>query len=254
MYRKFKDRFGTAGLVIAVVALVAALAGTAIAAGGLTKQQEKQVKKIAKKYAGKPGATGPQGPVGPAGAKGDAGAAGKDGTNGTNGTNGVSPNGTEFAGSKSGHCTEGGVEFKGVNTTYACNGVKGANGQTGFVEALPAGESLYGTWEYPASKGLYVTAAISFGIAYPGDNGPEVNFVPIDGSDEKCPGTAEEPLAEPGHLCVYESAEFVSGADSAATFVGAPIIGSFGAVLGFKTNSEFGFSSGTWAVTAPVAG
>lgn len=95
MYQRFHDRFGTAGVVIAVIALVVALGGTAIAAGGLTKAQEKQVTKIAKKYAGKagapgaPGSAGPQGPAGPAGGKGDAGGKGATGAKGTTGVAGV---------------------------------------------------------------------------------------------------------------------------------------------------------------------
>lgn len=95
MYQRFHDRFGTAGVVIAVIALVAALGGTAIAAGGLTKAQEKQVTKIAKKYAGKngaPGAAGPQGPAGSGGAKGDPGPKGDQGTPGTQGIQGIQGN------------------------------------------------------------------------------------------------------------------------------------------------------------------
>jgi hypothetical protein len=95
MYQRFHDRFGTAGVVIAVIALVAALGGTAVAAGGLTKAQEKQVTKIAKKYAGKPGAAGkdgaagPAGPAGPGGGKGDAGGKGATGAKGPTGGAGV---------------------------------------------------------------------------------------------------------------------------------------------------------------------
>ena len=46
MLHRFRDRFGTAGLAIAIVALVAALAGTAVAASGaLTGKQKKKIRK-----------------------------------------------------------------------------------------------------------------------------------------------------------------------------------------------------------------
>lgn len=47
MFSKFEQRFGTAGLVVAIVALVFAMVGGAFAATGLTSKQEKEVKKIA---------------------------------------------------------------------------------------------------------------------------------------------------------------------------------------------------------------
>ena len=97
-----------------------------------------------------------KGKAGPAGAPGSNGAPGSQGPAGTNGTGtpgepgkpgspGVSPEGTEFAvGINKGTCIakQGGVEFKGATTTYACNG---KNGTTGFTKELPAGATETGT-------------------------------------------------------------------------------------------------------------
>lgn len=179
MFSRLHGKLGTAGLVVAIVALVAALTGAAFAAGGLTKQQEKQVKKIAKKYAGKRGPAGPQGPAGAPGPKGDAGAKGADGAKGATGDRGPEgPGGPE--GPEGSPWTAGGV--------------------------LPTGETETGGWAYGSSEGLIITA-ISFNI--PLAEAPEAEIVPAPppggptASTAHCPGTAAEPTAAPGFLCIY---------------------------------------------------
>ncbi len=149
MYRRFQNRFGTAGVVVAVIALIAALSGTALAASGaLSGKQKKEVEKIAKKYAGKPGAPG---------AAGTNGTNGKDGTNGTNGSPGAAgKDGTgatvaSFTGSK-GTCTkgQGGLEVKSASgTSFVCNGEAGEPGESPLAEpfagnAEPAGNPCKG--------------------------------------------------------------------------------------------------------------
>lgn len=251
MLRRFHDRFGTAGLVVALVALVVALSGTALAAkGSLTGKQKKEVEKIAKKFAGKPGAAGAQGPAGPsgpAGPKGDTGAAGDAGAAG------VSPAGTNFTGSKtvgSVTCTEGGTEYKGATTNLVCNGKKGTNGTTGFTETLPPGKTETGVWGggFPEEGAEFAKRRyypISFPIplaestegTVPAREDPvKATFVgPTEASAPGCPGRggAKEPQetpetlpatgeyrptiprAEPGNLCVYanalEEATFLPG-------------------------------------------
>jgi hypothetical protein len=291
--RSIREPFGTAGLIVACIALIAALGGSAIAAGKLTSKQKKEVEKIAKKYAGKPGAPGATGPAGPPGAKGDPGAPGAAGTNGTNGTNGVSPVGTIFSGNQKG-CTEGGVEFKGTNTTVACNGVKGANGETGFTETLPPGKTLSGAWTvdlFGASPATYeveggkveeekvtgkvtvITApfgasSISFGI--PLSEAPTFVFASreIEACSEpekaaceasikaKCPGSAAEPTAAPGFLCLYEQASsFITPLKWTGTtkqITEESLTASGISLLMAKPSFEFGgMSFGSWAVTAP---
>lgn len=273
MFSTLRNRFGIPG-VISVIALVFAMFGGAYAASNSSGGGKATASVKAKKGPrGPKGATGPAGPAGPAGPQGPVGANGKDGSNGTNGSNGAtgatgaSPTGTEFAGAKSGHCTEGGIEVKGANTTFVCNGAKGADGQTGFTKTLPPGESEYGHWLFPLTQEGQAIAfsSISFVIPYPGDEGPETHFVEVDDTSvSACPGTAEEPRAEPGNLCVYQSP--LGSGTGAYTF--NPVFTGFlvdtaGVTMWFdmrkepkidpnepqKYASSFGF--GNWVVTAP---
>jgi collagen triple helix repeat protein len=267
-YGAFRERFGTAGLVVAVIALIAALAGTAIAAGGLTAQQEKQVKKIAKKYAGKPGAPGATGPAGPAGPQGPAGSNGKDGATGSPGKDGTSVTSVEFEGVK-GTCPEGGSEFKSASPspTYACNGKEGLEGPEGpegspwVAGQAPPGVLLKGTWSIqqytaaaanetipvPISTSVPIEASF-LGVVYmpPGElPSPEAGCTGTAGAPNAVPGTIDPSL---GVLCVYASSatnlktgNFSNMSNLASTGAGAvPLLRSeaAGVVKGY----------GTWAL------
>jgi hypothetical protein len=242
MLSRMHNKLGTAGLLVAVVALVAALTGAAFAAGGLTKQQEKQVKKIAKKYAGKRGAKGAPGATGAAGPAGPVGPAGKNGTNGTNGadgTNGTNGESVNLGTATSGECPSGGVTVqvgsKSATKKSVCNGV------TGFTETLPSGKTETGNWEVE-SGGL---VALSFNI--PLAQAPEaVHFLKEgEGETTDCPGTAAEPEAKPGNLCLYTLiGEAVFTAEFNTNVPGT--INKEGAIVQFVS----GQALGTWAVTA----
>lgn len=260
--RAIEEPFGKAGLIVAVIALVLALTGAAFAATGLNGKQKKEVEKIAKKFAGKPGApgaNGTNGTNGAPGAKGDPGAAG---------SNGVSPVGTEFAGTKEGHCSEGGVEFKGATTTFACNGKKGTNGTNGKegspwteLGVLPPGQAEQGTWgvnQLAKETGTAgVNAPISFPIplAAPLDE-EHVQIIPEESEGtEGCEGTVSNPVAEPGYLCVYVTTQ--SGLETAPLFAlvnpealegGA---GRSGAILRGALVKENAYGFGVWIVRAP---
>jgi hypothetical protein len=243
MFSSLRERFGTAGLVVAVIALIAAVTGTAIAAGGLTKSQEKQVKKIAKKYAGKQGPAGAQGPAGPQGPKGDTGSQGATGDQGPQGI----------------------------------PGPPGADG-TFSTEPLPEGETLTGIWSHQFNgKGAAV-----LGISYPirvdpapaivvlvGEQAsefgvPGFSYNPATGGELAvlesaaevevlCPGSAANPSAEPGVLCVYAdevkgAAWVLSGSADALASRASPDPTS-GAPLALESPSG-GFMNGSWAVTA----
>jgi Collagen triple helix repeat (20 copies) len=263
MLSRMHQKLGTAGFVVAIVALVAALTGAAFAAGGLTKQQEKQVKKIAKKYAGKRGKQGPAGPQGPAGApgakgdKGDPGAPGSNGTNGTNGTDG-----------EDGMCTVGNpaCELPSGSTLVGAWGTSGGLGVTGesvneekigtsrdislvpisFVQNVsPAPVAL---WEFrPGPPGLVFAAELKDGSA---------SFYPAGGSEEelkhawedKCPGTPDQPAAEPGFLCIYNGK--VEGAVGPfAEQALAEAANEYGIIVPWSLgNGEY--AKGSWAVTA----
>jgi Collagen triple helix repeat (20 copies) len=229
MYRRFHDRFGTAGLVVAVVALILALAGTALAAAGLTAKQKKEVKKIAKKYAGQPGAPGATGPVGP---KGDTGAKGEQGIQGKPGE----------------------------------DGADGADGEDGVCSVskpeciLPSGATETGVYAVATSPSY---AALSFNIplAAPLDEehqavvpaavseGEEVATEFPECDDGVGPeASPANPEAEPGFICVFvrtgATPFAVADPTTSEGDPGAATTGGF--IFLFEPQSR-----GSWAVTAP---
>jgi Collagen triple helix repeat (20 copies) len=282
MFSTLRTRFGIPG-VISVIALVFAMFGGAYAAsnssGGGKATASAKAKKGPRGPKGAKGDTGPAGPAGPqgpAGAKGDAGAAGangKDGTNGTPGAGGTSVTSEEFNTTKDGHCVVGGSKFTAASgSTYACNGEEGIDGPPGppgpegspWTDGgvLPPGESETGTYSF-GPFGTGVTQArlpISFPIPVPG---PVVTtyLKPTDEPTAGCPGTVEEPKAQPGNLCIYQ----INGFGIAYLEVQNPEtgesssepnfpIGKAGALLNFELTSATGTARGNWVVTAPLAG
>ncbi len=284
--RAIREPFGTAGLILACVALIAALGGSAWAAAKLNSTQKKEVEKIAKKFAGKPGApgaSGANGTSGGSGAKGEPGQPGKDGKSVTLG----SASGAE--------CASGGVtvevEGSAASKKHVCNG------QTGFTETLPEGETETGVFTTGfLREEAKATAPISFTIPLEVPLGnEEVHYVSTllqegkfgSGAGElcaglsgtalsaceqnfesvldACPGSAEEPDAAIGNLCVYQGGTFLPGEGSELSFVGIvpPTVGiptteisaqgadKAGALAGFSFSGAVGQLNGTWAVTAP---
>jgi hypothetical protein len=287
---RIQEKFGTAGLAVAVVALIAALAGTALAASGLTGKQKKEVTKIAKKYAGKPGPAGPAGPGGPAGAAGPAGkdgAKGKDGTNGTNGTNGAAGKGVVLANeAPGGNCLEGGVkaevEGNAASKKYICNGLEGAAGEDGESGAcsdtkptcvLPSGATETGAWSF-TNRGKESFETEVGGVVTSHTTGVSGQLVTMSfplrlesaaafewvgpglatPGEGNCPGTSLEPKAEPGFFCMYGS-QVVHAGNSEDHHPGSSGFFSSDPTSGFVVefeieNGEEGYGYGTWAVTA----
>jgi hypothetical protein len=233
MYRRFHDRFGTAGVVIAAIALITALGGTAFAAGGLTSQQEKQVKKIAKKYAGKSGAPGATGPAGPAG---------NNGKDGTNGTDGKSVTVTEIEAGEP-ECGElGGAllqEEGSPEGVEVCNGAEGP-----LVDTLPSGKSLIGAWGFTGAEAV-VTISYQFSLSSALPEGDIVFVKPSEDESTNCPGTEANPLAAKGKLCLYSEVEETAYLSGFGGFPHSTVAG----VSAYMTAE--GFGRGTWALTAP---
>ncbi len=265
MLSTLKNRFGIPG-VIAVIALVFAMLGGAYAANGNGGAKATASAKAKKGPPGPRGPKGPKGDPGPAGPQGPAGAKGDAGSNGSNGKDGapgVSPTGTAFGGEQHG-CKEGGVEFKGANTTFACNGVKGTNGTTGFTETLPSGKTETGMWSSHGTSGYQLNeegelvefgaitpVPISFSIpltSAPAFNEAHVKpegFEGVEGED--CPGKFTEPKAKAGHACLYIRAN--SGM-TYTEFFGYPFVQKSGLLVAFFGNNN-NVVTGSWAVTAP---
>ncbi len=222
----------TPASVLALVALVFAVTGGAYAAGGsgngsgarngdsgshgsyYTASVAKAKKQGKSTPTGKPGPRGPAGPAGPAGLQGPAAAAGAKGENGAAG--GQGPQGTQ-----------------GPQGVAGATGATGPAGQTGFTETLPAEKTEKGDWSLTqiASSETLVTTGVSFGIPLAEAEAPVPHLVKANHMELKvgkvgntfvveevtptnCLGSAADPKANPGTLCVYVHLEHGLESDS----------------------------------------
>ena len=155
------------------------------------------------------------GPQGPAGKDGAAGTAGKDGAAGTAGPKGDT----------------------------------GALGLPGpFPGVLPTGITVRGNWAGGASVGGTAYESISFGFTFA--SAPTFHYVPGPASvPAGCSGgTAGNPTAQPGNLCLYSQGwawntpgPVVTGAANAE-----------GTLFTVSSSSNAAFADGgTWAATSP---
>jgi hypothetical protein len=229
---------------------------------------------------GATGATGPGGPAGPvglAGAAGGKGETGVAGSNGTSGTNGESVTNTPLAAGKGG-CKEGGSEFK-VGSGAA---TKACNGTTGFTEKLPSGKTETGSWAARPVEGEEAFIPVSFNIPLSAPLGQTATHFlrpPVTTSCENltgtelkaceekkekeetqalkefaefCPGSAEEPKADPGSFCVYTG--FLFHAKVQAIFQASGVlslgIGRSGGSIVVDATGKPAIAYGSWAVTA----
>jgi hypothetical protein len=239
--QRLREPFGKAGLTVAVIALVFAMLGGAYAATGLNSKQKKEVKSIAKSFQG----SGPAGAQGPAGAKGD---------NGSNGAQG--PKGDT-----------GAVGPQGPQGKQGIQGPPGKDGETGFTKTLPPGGTETGVWFVGPNDPQPSMSSLSFNIPL-AEAPEELHFVNLEKEEEtptpigegivpvtppvNCLGSAEEPKALPGHVCVYLGAELQ----------GEPELGFYGTkelTALYTSGATFAYigdigeaAHGTWAVTAPT--
>jgi hypothetical protein len=255
MFSRIRKQFTFANIAL-TVALVFAMSGGAYAASKYLITSTKQINpKVLKALAGKPGVKGAPGPQGPAGAKGEPGAMGKEGPSGKDGANGESVSSKEVKTNETACEKHGGSSFTtGSTTTLACNGKEGKEGSAWTAGGtLPKGKTEKGVWSATIVKnfesGLAGNTTISFNI--PLVSTPTVVYVSEEEGSHapECPGTAAEPQAAEGSLCVYTTAQdFTTFEGAEATKAGAFLTfagGKLGAteVVGVAVH-------GTWAVTA----
>jgi hypothetical protein len=283
MFSTLRNRFGIPG-VISVIALVFAMFGGAYAAsnssgGGKATASAAKGKPGPRGKTGKTGPAGPQGPAGPAGAKGDAGAPGSNGTNGAPGADGKSVTGEASA--SGGACGTGvtGVKYTlNATSTNVCNGKNGTNGQdgeTGFTEFLPEGKTETGVWWFASHNHVVedgegkVSEApdalqyvpISFPIPLSSEAADEITVKRMGlgvAPTTECPGSAEEPEAAAGFICIYVSPfestlNYVPEAYKLISSGEEEGVNSAGALLFFAAEafSPQTHLSGSFAVTAP---
>jgi hypothetical protein len=258
---RIREQFSTTALILSIIAVVMAAGGAAYAAkqAGLNSKQKKEVTKIAKGFQG-------SGPKGDTGAPGSAGATGPAGKNGDKGEPGASAIAEDIdLGDLSACGGRGGamVGVKPVANIEICNGEKGAEGSPWTdVGTLPPGATETGTWAFTATNATEeVRVPISFPIPYPLE--PEKFLGPTHvhfgtGSSAPCTGTADEPTAPSGELCIYRAgAPFgLEGATLSATV--APSgneegAGKSGTMLHFIITEATARGQGSWAITGPPA-
>lgn len=254
MFSSIRRRLTYANVLMTLV-LLFAMSGGAYAAKRYLITSTKQISpSVLKQLRGKAGPAGPEGKQGPAGANGKDGAQGPAGASGKEGANGVSVTSTESK-AKLGPCSEGGSEFKDAGgTTYACNGEKGKEGSPWTAGGtLPSGKTEKGVWSATINKnfegGLSGYASISFGI--PLVSAPKVVYITEEEGSHapECSGTAAEPQAAEGVLCVYTTAQDLATSEAPEVTKAGAFLSFAGGTLG--TTEVYGVAvHGTWAVTA----
>jgi hypothetical protein len=137
----------------------------------------------------------------------------------------------------------------GASGAAGASGSNGANGTTGFTSTLPPGKTEVGTWATDigteSSTPLYVP--ISFNIPLEENVGVSIMDAKAPPTDE-CPGTAADPQAAPGNLCIY-AGQLLGG----TLFQFDPGIANrntYGTIVGVKRTASSTLAYGTWAVTA----
>lgn len=227
-----RNRFGIPGA-ISVVALVFAMLGGAYAAN----QSGNAGSKASASKKGKRGPRGPKGPAGPKGAQGPVGPQGPAGKDGS----------------------------------------QGAPGEPGpLLESLPAGKTLKGTWGVGGSLGAEEgpgRALVQVSFQFPVSPAPNVYYIqkgntfaaeiPQTGTvsfptpeelEAACPGTAAQPKAAAGNLCIYAEEEEEANF-TAIDFLPAGLAEkisratTLGTVIPLRVQSELGYARGSWAVT-----
>ena len=122
---------------------------------------------------------------------------------------------------------------------------------------VPEGTTITGVWAIRSSEAGTAWESVSFGFVL--RDAPAVHYVPAEGPDiEGCPGTAADPQASPGHLCVYEALAANVGGEGC---VGSPVTEECGVgnengfIVARQSEMEGEWHAvGTWAVAQPEAG
>jgi hypothetical protein len=140
-------------------------------------------------------------------------------------------------------------------------GEKGERGEAGpFPGTLPSGVTIRGDYAigtHQNTAGEFHADAQSFGFTLA--SAPTPHFIPKGTTPPaQCPGTALNPQATAGNLCVYEFAEQNQSASIPSIFNPATGLTGTAGTTGFAVDVTGGASTvenvlsyGSWAVTAP---
>jgi hypothetical protein len=121
---------------------------------------------------------------------------------------------------------------------------------------MPAGHTIRGTYWMGATAAAgfdLATSEISFGYRFV--EAPTAHFIQNgDTPPPECPGTASNPRAQRGHLCVYESLSLNAAGRDVNGPGGDGSTYRFGARLFVRSTAAGTFwSGGTWAATSGSA-
>jgi hypothetical protein len=155
----------------------------------------------------------------------------------------------------------GAAGARGVTGPQGPQGTSGKEGQQGpagpFPATLATGQTLTGVYNLEGTNSAtsgpsYAGSAISFQFRLAA--APIAHFIPANGTPPaQCPGSAKNPQAQSGNLCIYED----ESKEAAGVSVFNPSevkkegASPFGAALSLESTTKSGgfYSLGTWAVT-----
>jgi hypothetical protein len=169
------------------------------------------------------------------------------------------------------------VEETPATAKDICNGATGAPGTPGVdgqpwtpESKLPEGATETGAWAFNGTEDdtAGMVAPISFTVQLPEELfESEVHYQTDTGFADSCPGTASEPAADPGQLCVYFNSFGDIGTPFNATLEQITRLSEVrgpgerersasrsGAALYFEFTGDPGevaYGNGSWAVQAP---
>ena len=138
------------------------------------------------------------------------------------------------------------------------NGPTGATGSQGlFPGLLPSGATMRGSYAVfgtATASGALAGDQISFGFEL--SSAPTAHFINSGAPPPVgCPGTAAQPEAAPGNLCIYEGTVANVAArtfQDPVTLLTGSTVRAWGAEVGALSAGAGNFyTAGSWAVTAP---
>lgn len=146
-------------------------------------------------------------------------------------------------------------KLRGRQGKQGVQGVQGVTGAAGTFPdgALPSGKTIRGAYSlYGSNSNPVLSTALSFGFRLA--NPPSSFFIGLnDTPPAGCPGTAANPEAQTGYLCIYEAAVLNRGASRIFAPGGGGVQGAGreGAIVEINGDGDpTVFSYGTWAVTS----
>ena len=149
--------------------------------------------------------------------------------------------------------TNGAIGPQGATGPQGAVGPQGATGS--LTGTLPNGVTLRGFYDasgQPSAAGNSAVDAINFGLTLQDPSSVTVNLVPNGGPyPAGCPGTQNDPEANPGNLCIYENYLVNANEVEVDPLTSSGIVTSYGFVIQiFATGTSAFAANGTWAITS----